>query len=380
MTILVNILLLLLVISLLTFIHELGHFLAAKIVGAKVFDFSVGFGPKIFSKRIGDTTYNLRVLPFGGFVKILGDGDPTEKKEDLKDKGNLKNKSKLSQIFVMLAGVSMNMLLAVVLYTVFLSSSAWRLNITSEYKDFDATGADVKIERVSDLPYELLKEGGAVESGMYEKGYIKSVNGESIDGFVEFKEYLSNFKEKVVDLEVCSEDLARCEIFPTSVDKDGRVGMYIGENYSVFIDYSNNKIFSGFAHSVNVLRLTGKVLGTLLSQARQSGDYSTLSNTVSGPVGIYFVVDYFKTLGIFVFLGIIADLSLSLAIINLFPIPALDGGRAMILLIESIVRRDLNEKVESIIINISFVFLILLIIAIMFKDIFNIKELQSWFR
>src|SRR5690606_6664000 len=111
---------------------------------------------------------------------------------------------------------------------------------------------------------------------------------------------------------------------------------------------------------INVLKLTGQVLGNLFSEAKETGDYSELSNTVSGPVGIYFVIDYFKTLGIYVFLGIIADLSLSLAVINLLPIPALDGGRAFILLIESIVRKDLNEKVESAIINISFIFLILL--------------------
>lgn len=379
MSILINIVLLLLVISLLTFIHELGHFLAAKAVKAKVFDFSVGFGPKIFSKKVGDTTYNLRVLPFGGFVKILGDGDPTSNKEDIKDEGNLKNKSKLAQIFVMLAGVTMNILLAVVFYTVFLSSSGWRLDIGSEYKDFNAVGAEVKTERVSDLPYEVVEEGNAIQSGIYEKGYIKSVEEEEIDSFVEFKDVLSNFKEQAVLIEACDME-SKCDVFSVLVDSEGKIGVYVGDNYTVYIDYSENKIFGGFAHGINVLKLTGQVLGNLFSEAKETGDYSELSNTVSGPVGIYFVIDYFKTLGIYVFLGIVADLSLSLAVINLLPIPALDGGRAFILLIESIVRKDLNEKVESAIINISFIFLILLIVAIMFKDILNIEQLQSWFR
>lgn len=379
MSILINIVLLLLVISLLTFIHELGHFLAAKAVKAKVFDFSVGFGPKIFSKKVGDTTYNLRVLPFGGFVKILGDGDPTSKKEDIKDEGNLKNKSKLAQIFVMLAGVTMNILLAIVFYTIFLSSSGWRLDIGSDYKDFNAVGAQVKTERVSDLPYETVEEGNAIQSGIYEKGYIKSVEGEEIDSFVQFKEVLSNFKKQAVLIEACDMEF-ECDVFSVLVDSEGKIGVYVGDNYTVYIDYSNNKVFGGFAHGINVLKLTGQVLGNLFSEAKETGDYSELSNTVSGPVGIYFVIDYFKTLGIYIFLGIIADLSLSLAVINLLPIPALDGGRAFILLIESIVRKDLNEKVENTIINISFIFLILLIIGIMFKDILNIEQLQSWFR
>ena len=89
MSVIINILLLLVVISVLTFIHELGHFIAAKLVKAKVLEFSVGFGPKIYSKKKNETDFSIRALPFGGYVKILGDGDPTESKENRKDKGNL---------------------------------------------------------------------------------------------------------------------------------------------------------------------------------------------------------------------------------------------------------------------------------------------------
>src|SRR5690606_23942454 len=113
---------------------------------------------------------------------------------------------------------------------------------------------------------------------------------------------------------------------------------------------------------------------------RQTGDYTALSNSVSGPVGIYFIIDYFKSLGIPIFLGIVADLSISLAIINLLPIPALDGGRITILFFEALFRKDLNEKVENWIINISFIMLIMLILVVMFKDILTIDQLQSVFK
>ena len=155
MSTITSLLLLFFVISILTFVHELGHFLAAKLVKAKVFDFSIGFGPKLLSKKYRDTTYNVRVLPFGGYVKILGDGDPTSNKEDRKDKGNLKNKSKLAQMFVMLAGVSMNILLAVVLYTVFLANNDWKIGIGNEYENFNPVGANIRKERIGNLPYEL---------------------------------------------------------------------------------------------------------------------------------------------------------------------------------------------------------------------------------
>jgi regulator of sigma E protease len=380
MTIIINILLLLLVISVLTFIHELGHFIAARIVKAKVLEFSIGFGPKIFSKKKRGIEYNFRALPFGGFVKILGDGDPSNEEEDSKDSGNLKNKSKLAQVFVMLAGVTMNVILAFAFYFIFLSGSGWKVEIGSEYADFNPVGATITKERVSDLPYELTQDTPARESGLYENGYIKSVNGEPVDNYKDFKGKLDGITSMEVILEACKYESEECNTFTVPVNQDGKIGMYIGDNYSVYIDYSGNKLLSGFSHSVNVLKLTGEVLGGLFAQAKETGDYSPLSNTVSGPIGIYFVIDYFKDLGIFVFLGVVADLSLSLAVINLFPIPALDGGRAFILLIEGVLRKDLPEKIESWMINISFIFLILLIVGIMFKDILNIDELQSWFR
>lgn len=380
MSVIINILLLFLVISILTFVHELGHFLAAKLVKAKVFDFSIGFGPKLISKKYKGTQYNIRILPFGGFVKILGDGDPVSAKEDRKDSGNLKNKSKTAQIFVMLAGVTMNILLAAIFYYIFLANSSWKMGLSPEYTDFNPVGASVTKERVEDIPYELTEEGTARESSMYDSGYISSINGTQIEYFENLSQTLGEYKSESVDIYACNEDKTECDTFNVNVSSEGKIGVYIGTNYNTYLDYSENKLTAGFAHTINMVKLTGTVLSSLFSEAKQTGDYSQLSNSVSGPVGIYFIIDYFKTLGIPIFLGIIADLSISLAIINLLPIPALDGGRAFILLVEGVVRKDLNEKVESVIINISFAFLILLIVGIMFKDIINIKELQNIFK
>lgn len=374
-----SLLLLFLVISILTFVHELGHFLAAKLVKAKVFDFSIGFGPSFFSKKYGETQYNLRVLPFGGYVKILGDGDPTSNKEDDKDRGNLKNKSKLAQMFVMLAGVSMNILLAVILYTIFLANNDWRMSIGSEYENFRPVGANIQRERIGDLPYELADEGGALDSNMYESGYILSIDGENIDDHEHLIEVLKKNISKEVNIYACDMN-NECDFFDVSVSDEGKIGVYTGYTYDTYIDYSSNKLFAGVAHSINIVKLTGEVLSSMFFQAKESGDYSQLSNSVSGPIGIYFIIDYFKSLGIVMFLGILADLSISLAVINLLPLPALDGGRFLILFVESILRRNLNPKIEALIINISFLFLIVLIVLIMIKDIVNIDQLKSLFK
>lgn len=379
MTIIINILLLLGVISILTFVHELGHFLSAKLVKAKVIEFAIGFGPKIFSKRKKGTIFSLRALPFGGYVKILGDGDPTSEKESRKESGNLKNKSKLAQMFVMLAGVTMNILLAILLYTIYLGNNGWKMSVSNTYENFKPVGAIISKERYSDVPYEIATENGAFDAGMYKKGYIVNVAGEGIDDHLELPKVLENYKGQFVDIYACKEN-NDCKTFNVQVSQEGKIGVYTGYNYDVFIDYTQNKIFSGVSHSINVVKLTVGALSSLISQAKQSGDYTELSNTVSGPIGIYFIIDYFKTLGVIAFLGILADLSLSLAVINLLPIPALDGGRFFILFIESIFKKDINEKVESLIINISFGLLILFIVLVMIKDIVNIEQLKSLFK
>lgn len=379
MSVIINILLLLVVISVLTFIHELGHFIAARLVKAKVLEFSIGFGPKIYSMKRKGTDFSIRALPFGGYVKILGDGDPSETKENKKDKGNLKNKNKPAQMFVMLAGVTMNILLAIGLYTLYLANNNWQFAIGNSYGEINPVGSIVVKERISDIPYMLADSGGAKESGMYEEGYIVSINGEDVSDYDELTKILKGLENETVSIHACDMD-NNCNIFNVLISEDGKLGIYTGYNYNAYLDYSKNKIFSGFSHSINVIKLTGSALSSLMSDAKRTGDYSELSNAVSGPVGMYFIVDYFKTLGLISFLGILADLSLSLALVNILPIPALDGGRFFILFIESILRKDLNEKIEAAIINISFIFLIIFIILVMVKDIVNINELKSLFK
>jgi regulator of sigma E protease len=174
----VNIILFVFVIGFLTLIHELGHFLAAKSVGARVYEFSVGFGPKLISKKYGETLYCIRMIPLGGLVKILGDGDPSEyekKGEDLsKSEYNLNNKSKIAQIFVMLAGVCMNILFAIFFYYIILAFNGWRTNpVYVDFSDINVVAADVE----KTLGYSVLEDGNAIKSGIPEYGVIKEING-----------------------------------------------------------------------------------------------------------------------------------------------------------------------------------------------------------
>lgn len=188
---------------------------------------------------------------------------------------------------------------------------------------------------------------------------------------------LAGRKNESVILDVCQED--GCKEYTVTTSEDGKIGVLLPANYYMSLSYKENKVFSGFAHVLNNFKLIFSKMKDMFSLAKKTGDYSELSNSVSGPVGIYFVIDYFKQFGVIPFLGMIADLSMSLALINILPIPALDGGRIMILLIEWIVGKELDEKVESRIINISFIFLIILILFIIIKDIVNIDSIRNIF-
>ena len=377
MSVVVNILLFLLIISILTFVHELGHFIAAKAIGAMVFEFAIGFGPKLFSKKIGETMYSIRALPFGGYVKILGDGDSEEKVTKEDEKKNLNKKPKWQRIIVMLAGVTMNILLSISIYYIVLAANGWELVLNQEFKDFKPVGATIYRERDGDVEYELIDGGSAKEAGLPEKGTVKSIDGVKIEYTDDVGKIIRSKKGEYVSINACVEDV--CTDYDVKVSDEGKVGIFMLSNYIVILSYKESKLFAGFSHIRNSLVLIKNKLTDIISQAKVTGDYTELSNSVSGPVGIYFVIDYFKKFGIVTFIGMVADLSVSLAIVNLLPIPALDGGRVFILLIEWIVGKELDEKIESKIINISFIFLIIVILFVIIKDIVNIDSIRELF-
>ncbi len=381
LSILVNVLLLILVIGILTFVHELGHFITAKLAKATVDEFALGFGPKLISKKYKGTLYSIRLLPLGGYVKIAGDGDPEKKekkKAQKKDPGNLQNKPRIIQIVVMLAGVIMNFLFAVIVYYIILATSDWQMTLDWQFENFKPTGANIEKVVAKDVEYSELVEGGsAKDSGMPGSGVIKTIAGEALAYSSDVGKILGEHKGEDVSIEVCND---RCSKYIVQVSEEGKIGIALYTNYYVIISYEDSKVFSGFAHMVNTLRLIGTKLGDLFTQARTTGDYSELSNSVSGLVGIYFLIDYFKNLGFLTFINIMGDLSLSLAIMNLLPIPALDGGRVGILLIESFIRKDLDERIKTIIINGSFIFLMILVIFIMIKDVLNIEDIKNMFK
>lgn len=372
---LVNIVIVGLILGILIFIHELGHFLAARLSKVRVDEFAIGLGPKIFWWTRGETVYRLNLFPIGGYVKILGEGDEVTSKKEANDPRNLKNKSKPVRVFVMLAGILMNLLLAVTIYYYFITSANFKWEVSPDFRTVDTIFGEIETEKTGMVEYSgLVEDMNAHKAGLPESGEIKSINGENLDFTYELTEKLKKNAGRSIELNICSQE---CGEYTVEVSKQGTIGIYLPPNYRVYLSYSGIKVFAGFAHAVNIVGLVGERFGQILNTAKHTGDYSEVVNNVSGPVGVYVIVDYFKSYGFLALLGFLADFSLTLAIMNALPIPALDGGRVLLVGIEAVLRKPLNKNIEAIVINVSFLLLIILMIAIIFKDIFTIDQLRS---
>ncbi len=364
-----------LTLGVLVFIHELGHYIVARLVGAKVEEFALGLGWKIWGKKIGETEYKINLLPLGGYVKILGENE----KEGDNDPRSLKNKTPLQRIAVMIAGVVMNFLLASILYISLFSLSGFKFYLPEANSDFKPLGGKVILEKLDEkVEYSaLVTDGNAKKASLPEKGEIKKIGDSNIEYSFEIPKKLGEYKGREVIMNICDSE---CKDYNVQVSSEGKIGISLVSNYIYAVSYADNKILSGFSHGVNMIRIMFGTLGNIFSEAKQSGDYSTAVNTVSGPVGIYLAIDYVKQFGLTSILGLMADLSLVLAFMNLLPIPALDGGRILLTIPELITRKPINPKLENILINVSFILLMLLMVAIMVKDVVYFESMKEIFK
>ena len=346
----VAIIILLLILGLLINIHELGHFIMAKRAKVHIYEFSFGMGPKLFGKKGKDgIDYSIRAFPIGGYVAMAGevydDADKTVKKSDL-----MCNKPWLDRILIVIAGVVNNFILALVLF--FLLSIIWG----------HTTLKPVLGEVMSGYP--------AYEAGLTEGDIVKKVNGRKINSYDMF--ILSiNMKDedKVYEIEVqkANGDIKTYNVKPKEQkDEKGNTTYVFGissptQRYYGFLE-SVKYAFVKFANTIESMWVTIISLFT--------GAISL--KALSGPVGIYTVVDQSLQYGISQIIYLTALLSVNLGFINILPIPAFDGGRALFMIIEKIIGKPINQKIENTVHNIFFILLMILMIYITVMDIIKL--------
>ncbi|HSD98102.1 MAG TPA: M50 family metallopeptidase [Patescibacteria group bacterium] len=355
----------LLVLTVLVLVHELGHFLTAKFFGVKVEEFGFGFPPRAWGKKIGETIYSLNWLPIGGFVKLYG--------EDEAGGGSIKISNPKLQIsqkdakraffaqpvwkrfVIVFAGVFMNFALATVLLTYLVGAQG-----------IPAAGKDVVVA-------EVVHNTPAEKAGLRQGDIVLQVDNQKLASPDQLISYTKTHQGKQISLVVKTKDNNVKTIFVTPrvhyPANQGAMGIAVGSNVVVrrFAWYLWPYVGLREALSQSWLILAG--LGQLLAQLFTKGQ---IPQGLAGPVGIAQITGQFVQMGANATLSLVALLSLNLAILNVLPIPALDGGRLFFIVYEAIFRRKISPKYEGYAHAIGMAFLLALIALITLHDIIRI--------
>lgn len=349
-----------LILGILIFAHEFGHYISAKKAGIRVDEFGFGFPPRIFAFKKGETTYSLNLIPVGGFVKIFGE-ERGEKKST--SKRAFYNKPAWQRAIILFAGVFMNLLVAAIFLSI-----VHGIGVPS----FVEKGQQANYRNIQIQIVEVAKNSPAEEAGIKigDAIFALSFNQESVQ--VTEVEDVQNFiaghigEELNFTLKRGDETLQKVMI-PRSNPPEGEGATGIAMSKTGLISYPWYKaIIKGFETAgkllVTMISLFYLLIKTLILKGTMIGE-------IAGPVGIAALTSQMVQLGWVYVLQFTAILSINLAIINFLPFPALDGGRLLFLLIEKIKGKPIKFKTERLANSIGFAFLILLIIVITFRDI-----------
>ncbi|MCF0261015.1 MAG: RIP metalloprotease RseP [Erysipelotrichaceae bacterium] len=358
MNVLIGIIAFLIMLNGIVVIHELGHFVMAKKFGVFCKEFSIGMGPALYTRQGKETQFSIRALPIGGYVMMAGEEDGSQDEDDedswLKDvpaERRLNNKPKWQQIIVMGAGVAMNVILAAVLM---IGVTAARGYVTG-----DALPVADSVTEGSPAALAGMQAGDKVVKITASDGSV--LVPETQTQMVEFIQFHPD--ESTFEIE---RDGSRLELKITpKLDPDTKVAL-IGITSKVqiipinFLQAIPAALSDLWESTVSIFRALGMLL-----QGKGL-------NALSGPVGIYNVTSEVVSQGLLPYISLIAILSLNIGVFNLLPLPALDGGRILIIMLEGLFRRKIPTKVVETIIIGSFVILFGIMIFATWNDITKI--------
>jgi regulator of sigma E protease len=359
------------VLVVLILVHEFGHFIVAKKSGVRVDEFGVGFPPKIIGKKFGETEYTLNWLPIGGFVRIWGE-DPTEEHymEGPESERSFVKQPRYKQAAILVAGVAMNVLLAFVLY-----AAAYMIGMPTALAEDEAAGADAQLMITSVLPdapaTEALKPGDEVLGAYTESSALNADDGLTPTELSTFIA-LSSGEEVHVTLLRGGEEVRTSFAPETGIIADEPERFAAGFSMSL-VGMVSMPIYQAVpaaaVHTYYSLRDIVVGLWQLASGAFQgTADLSQ----VAGPVGIVSLVGDAAALGLVWLLVFSAFISLNLAVINLLPIPALDGGRLVFVAIEAVTRKPINPIIATRVNQVGFMALLALMLLVTINDVLRI--------
>lgn len=341
-----------LVIGILVLVHEWGHFIVAKKSGLVVEEFGFGFPPRVFSWKIGETIYSINLLPLGGFVKILG-----EDGVEMNNPRSFASKPAGIRSLIIFAGVLMNFILGALLLVI-----GFYIGLPQVLdKESESSAKNIKIQIVAVNP-----------DSPASRANVKV--GDAIENFSEvsnFQEFINKNKGKEIILKIKrGQKSLDVKTIPriNPPKEEGALGIAIAKTgivsyplyQSVWLGTKSSfiavwEIIKGFFELIRNLLISGKV-----------------PQGVAGPVGIAILTSQAINFGFIYLLQLMALISLNLAVLNLIPFPALDGGRLLFLGIEKVKGSKINPKIENAIHSIGLAFLLLLAVIITYKDILKL--------
>ena len=355
-----------LILGVLVLAHEWGHFIMARKSGLIVEEFGFGFPPRIFSWKSGETTYSINLLPLGGFVKILGENSA---ESEINNPKSFASKSVGVRGLITFAGVAMNFMLGAFLLTI--GFYIGLPQVISEENETVAKNIQIQIVAVSsNSPAEeaRLKIGDFIEDFSAKGEISPSWGGKDI---TIFQNFISQNKGKEVSLKIKrGENYLEIKTIPRINPPEGEGALGIALAKTGLVSYPWYKsiwlgiqsafivtweIMKGFFELIKNLIFTGKV-----------------PQGITGPVGIAVLAGQATTLGFVYLIQLVALISLNLAVLNLIPFPALDGGRLLFLGIEKIKGSKVNPKIENAIHSFGIVLLLALVALITYRDILKL--------
>lgn len=364
-----SIIVFLIILAVLILVHEFGHFIVAKKSGIRVDEFGLGFPPKIFSKKFGSTLYTLNAIPFGGFVKIFGEDSHGEFLTEEDKKGSFVYKPKWIQALVLVAGVSFNIIFAWLLISF---SFAMGVPSSVDYSGY-GTVTDTHL-----MVTEVMQNSPAKNAGLKAGDQIVSVvsgqqmlSGENVTP-ENVQNIISTSDAEQLDISfIRGEDpVSVARVVPNTQIVPGKRAIGIAMDEIGTLKLPIHLAFvEGFKTTYLLIKNTVIGLGTFLwNSILFKSDFSQ----VTGPIGIAGVVGEATKLGLTYIVSLTALISINLAVINLLPFPALDGGRLLFVIIEAIRRKPISPKFVKGANFFGFMILITLMIVVSAHDVLNL--------
>jgi regulator of sigma E protease len=342
------------VLGVLIFVHEFGHFLLARLMGVGVERFSLGFGPRIVGKKIGMTEYMISAFPLGGYVKMVGE-NPEAGLDDSLVPYSFSHKGLFKRSLIVMAGPAFNLLLSVAIFFVF----------------FQISGLPIMKPEVGEVQEGMPAHEGGIRPG----DRILSIDGRSVTRWEEMAALIKQSSGRPIRIEILRDSsIVPVMVAPELVFSQNLFGEEV-EKYVIGITPSGastvqrlnpfQSAAQGVVQTWQIAKVTVLAIGKILT--------GTISaKTVGGPIMIAQLAGQHAKAGIINFIFFIALLSVNLGIINLLPIPVLDGGHLLFFLIEAISRRPLNLKMREVAQQVGIFVLILLMIFVFYNDIARI--------